>query len=193
MAEQQFHDLMVEAKKLILKGEKCLKDAAEHIAKASEQGASQRQIAEEIGRSQAWVCRLLAWRSAGYADETPFGPESKAKRERAAACDQAPDQDEAKAQDEANDGEEGSANHQTSDAGDSNFERWRRKHRREWSSDRAKRSKRDLLVKALGMLGSEHAGERASAALTAEKLRIEMGLTWGELIVDSLDDLAEAA
>ena len=54
---------------------------------------------------------------------------------------------------------------------------------------------RDLLVKALGMLGSDQAGERASAALVAERQRAKLGMTWDELIVrwndndsDEIDD-----
>ena len=42
---------------------------------------------------------------------------------------------------------------------------------------------RELLVKALGMLGSDHDGERANAARFAEKQRTQLGMTWDELIV----------
>ena len=52
---------------------------------------------------------------------------------------------------------------------------------------------RDLLIKALGMLGSEHAGERASAALVVEKQRAKLGMTWEELIVPAEADLSKAA
>jgi hypothetical protein len=38
------------------------------------------------------------------------------------------------------------------------------------------------LIGALGMLGSEHAGERAAAALQVERLRAKLGKTWRELI-----------
>jgi hypothetical protein len=38
------------------------------------------------------------------------------------------------------------------------------------------------LIGALGMLGSEHAGERAAAALHVERLRIKLGKQWSELI-----------
>jgi hypothetical protein len=41
---------------------------------------------------------------------------------------------------------------------------------------------RELLVKALGMLGSDQVGERASAALVVEKQRAKLGMTWNELI-----------
>jgi hypothetical protein len=33
------------------------------------------------------------------------------------------------------------------------------------------------------MLGSDHPGERDNAARTAERLRKEFGLTWGNLII----------
>jgi hypothetical protein len=49
-------------------------------------------------------------------------------------------------------------------------------------------STRELLVKALGMLGSDQVGERASAALVAEKQRAKLGMTWNELIVREHDD-----
>jgi hypothetical protein len=42
---------------------------------------------------------------------------------------------------------------------------------------------RELLVKTLGMLGSDQAGERDNAALTAEKIRKKTGMTWDELII----------
>ena len=38
------------------------------------------------------------------------------------------------------------------------------------------------LVKLLGMLGSDHAGERAAAALKADQLVRANGLTWPDLI-----------
>lgn len=47
---------------------------------------------------------------------------------------------------------------------------------------------RELLVNALGMLGSDHVGERAAAALMAEKQRVKLGKTWNELIVSEHDD-----
>ena len=49
-------------------------------------------------------------------------------------------------------------------------------------------SARDLLVKALGMLGSDQVGERAAAALIAEKQRTKLGMTWDDLVVNDQDD-----
>jgi hypothetical protein len=47
---------------------------------------------------------------------------------------------------------------------------------------------RELLVKALGMLGSDQVGERAAAALMAEKQRVKLGKTWNELVASEHDD-----
>ena len=47
-------------------------------------GASQQEIAAAVGKSQAWVSRVLQWRREGFKDDTPFGPASKAARVRAA-------------------------------------------------------------------------------------------------------------
>jgi hypothetical protein len=52
---------------------------------------------------------------------------------------------------------------------------------------------RELLVKALGMLGSDHAGERANAALAVEKQRAKLGMTWDELIIPADEAKARAA
>jgi hypothetical protein len=41
---------------------------------------------------------------------------------------------------------------------------------------------RDLLIKLCGMLGSEHQGERAVAALKASSFLRERALTWSEVI-----------
>jgi hypothetical protein len=38
------------------------------------------------------------------------------------------------------------------------------------------------LIGALGMLGSEHAGERAAAALLVERIRVKLGKQWRDLI-----------
>lgn len=40
----------------------------------------------------------------------------------------------------------------------------------------------ERLGKLLGMLGSDHDGERASAALMANKLVLEQGMTWPEIL-----------
>jgi hypothetical protein len=44
------------------------------------------------------------------------------------------------------------------------------------------RTDRKRLAKLLGMLGSDHAGERDNAALAIERMRRELGLSWAELL-----------
>jgi hypothetical protein len=74
-------ELLSRAKLHIETGYGCLQQAAEDIAAAREQGATQHQIAETVGKSQAWVSGLLKWRKAGYPD-TAFGPQAKKSRNR---------------------------------------------------------------------------------------------------------------
>jgi hypothetical protein len=71
------------AKREIAGGEKQLRLAAEHIAAAEEKGTSQREIAFAVGKSAAWVNRLLQWRRSGYLDSNPFGAQSRESRSRA--------------------------------------------------------------------------------------------------------------
>jgi hypothetical protein len=76
-------ELLSRAKHAIESGETSLHAAAEDIAAAQGQGATQRQIAEAVGKSAAWVNRLLMWRQSGSQDGTAFGPQAKASRQRA--------------------------------------------------------------------------------------------------------------
>lgn len=46
---------------------------------------------------------------------------------------------------------------------------------------------REKLAAVLGMLGSDHAGERAAAALIAARIAREAGLTWSELLAGSAE------
>ena len=72
----KLHD---KARRAIAAGEGSFRQAAEYLAEARKQGATQRQSAKAIGRSPAWVNTLLKWQASGFKD-TPFGPQSKAKR-----------------------------------------------------------------------------------------------------------------
>ena len=45
---------------------------------------------------------------------------------------------------------------------------------------------RDRLVKLCGMFGSDHAGERANAAASADKLIREAGMRWPDVIFPAL-------
>jgi hypothetical protein len=84
-------DLFSRAKDAIAAGDQSFHDAAEALALAREDfKASQREIADAVGKSVAWVNRLLQWRRQGFVG-TPFGPGSKARRERQKSV-QAPEQ-----------------------------------------------------------------------------------------------------
>jgi hypothetical protein len=45
------------------------------------------------------------------------------------------------------------------------------------------------LARILGMLGSDHAGERAAAGLKADRIVRDLGLTWHEVIVRTPPDI----
>ena len=75
--------------------DRSMHSAAEHLLKALDFGASQREVAEAVDRSPAWINRIVKWAKAGYAAAGPFAAESKAKRKRVAKSVQAPEhQDE---------------------------------------------------------------------------------------------------
>ena len=52
----------------------------------------------------------------------------------------------------------------------------------EWVEKHEPRDDRSRLVKLLGMLGSDHAGERASAGLAADQLVRSKGLSWADVV-----------
>lgn len=207
------------AKKAIASGENDLRRAAQHIAEAHKQGAPQRQIAAAIGKSVSTVNRYINWHNSGYLDETPFGPESKAKRQRARvrATERSNSKKRSRGRVEQDELAAALASAQAAQA-----EAARAKAEAKRATDEAMRAKaeavrerlrggrayaghstataprhaldrrlRDLLVKALGMLGSDQVGERAAAALMAEKQRIKLGMTWDELIVNEHEDFGD--
>lgn len=59
-------DLLIRAKANIEASDDYMREAAEDIAAAKEQGATQRHIAETLGKSVGWVSGLLRWRRDGY-------------------------------------------------------------------------------------------------------------------------------
>jgi hypothetical protein len=186
-------ELLSRAKHAIESGETSLHVAAEDIAAAQEQGATQREIAEAVGKSAAWVNRLLAWRRQGYRDDTPFGPQEKAKRQRARV--QATEQKKRKPATTSEQAQAAAARARAETAkaeaarakadaqkakaeaakakADARTARAKEKarsysfFRHAFGGTTAKKKihsgPRELLVKALGMLGSDQAGERASA------------------------------
>ena len=216
-------DLLIRAKHSIASGLTFWQAATEDMAAAQRQGASQRQIAKAVDKAGGWVNTMLQWRRRGY-EGTPFGPQSKASRERASV--QSPEQQRKRKdcgpnteQDAAATGRMKTAKSEAAkakaDAAKAIADALRAKA--EAATARAEADKaeaeartararannpdkqqihsepRDLLVKALGMLGSDHAGERAAAALVAEKQRVKLGMSWGELIVSAHQPKARAA
>jgi hypothetical protein len=148
-------ELLAKARKAIESGETSLREAAEAVASAQQQGATQRQIASAVGKSAAWVNRLLQWRARGYEDGTAFGPQARAARQRLRVQ---------------------ATKHYAGPASSLNI--------RPLAIEPGRI--RPKLIKALGMLGSEHSGERASAAYVVEALRHTLGRGWDEIIVPDL-------
>jgi hypothetical protein len=67
--------LHIRARRAIEAGENKFRDAAECLAEAQQLGATQRQSAQAVGKSPAWVNALLKWRKSGYKDHCPsLGP-----------------------------------------------------------------------------------------------------------------------
>lgn len=180
MTIAKLHD---KAKRAIKAGEHKFREAAECLAAARKIGATQRQSAKAIGKSSAWVNMLLKWRSGGYR-ETPFGPQSKAKR----AAVQSPKQARRPMTAEEALAQKAQAEFQTARAV---------AVATMFGADtkRVPTAARKELLKALAMLGSAHAAERASAALIVERARARLNLTWDDLIVPAEveSELSEAA
>ena len=74
-------ELLDRAKAAVEANDQSLHDAAEALAETRElHGTSQAEMARAIGKSEAWVSKLLKWSRAGYKAESPFGPRTKAGR-----------------------------------------------------------------------------------------------------------------
>lgn len=74
-------ELLGRAKAAIEAGEQSLNDAAEALGLAQQDhSATQREMAEAVGKSASWVNKLLKWRRSGYKDHSPFGPTTKRER-----------------------------------------------------------------------------------------------------------------
>ena len=188
------------ARRAIESGEDKFREAAEYLAEAKKLGATQRQSAKAIGKSPAWVNALLKWKAAGY-KETPFGPQSKVKR----ASVQAPEQKAVSRKPMTTEQallETAKAEAQKAKAEAAKAQAEFQKSRAEAvakmfgaETKRIPNKSRQPLIKALRMLGSERAAERASAALIVENQRARLNLTWDDLIVPAEleNELSEAA
>lgn len=187
--------------------------AADRIAEARKQNASQRKIAKDIGKSPAWVNQLLRWRKDGYHD-SPFGPQSSAARLRRKERSGATEHDQSAEKNVQGDGERARAKDTKDKMAEAkaearkakaeaekaraDAEKWKKKAKAAAAQGPAsvpnfEPEDRDRLVKLLGMLGSDQDGECVNAAHKAEKLRKKIGLTWDDLIVPAQVQYARAA
>ena len=153
------------ARRAVEAGEHKFRQAAEYLAQARKLGATQRQSAKAIGKSPAWVNALLRWKAADYKD-TPFGPQSKAKR----AAVQSPKQRRPLTAEEA-----------LAQKAQAEFQKpalwlWQRCSGRPKQIPAAARAE---LLKAPHMLSSS----RDTAAVLVERCRVRLNLTWDELLV----------
>lgn len=177
----------------IKSGERNLKNAAELLASAAEQGKSQRQMAEGVGKSPAWVNRLLQWRRDGYPEDTPFGAQSQERDERhderiredaRLGPEQEPERDACSGPKHELEQERDASSHSGSSR-TRQRSRYRSGPKHEPERDRQGFSEHDrtTLVRVLGMLGSRNDNEALVAARKGEEIRTRLGLTWDDLIV----------
>jgi hypothetical protein len=208
------------AKRDIASGDKSFQSAAEHIAAAIALGSTQRDAAATVGKSVAWINRVLKWKDSGFAASGPFTEDNKQKRRRAfsqtkhqtafsqtkhSKSEARAKADQAKAEAAKAKAEAAKARHKADE------ERVKARAAREKiKAERAKRFReaffgrepetleinkadRDKLVKALGMLGSDHDGEVLNAARMVERLRRKLGTTWEILVVKASETNARKA
>jgi multidrug efflux pump subunit AcrA (membrane-fusion protein) len=198
------------ARQAIGSGEMGFRTGADYLAEARKLGATQRESASAIGKSPAWVNALLKWHDGGFKSDAPFPGATRSPVQRAEqkngdqkrASRPATTAEQAQAQTAKANAQHAKAEAQKARADAAKVRAEANKARAEakraqqeafsgmFSGMFGHREKkkihsgaRELLIKALGMLGSEHSGERASAALVVEKQRARLGMTWDELIV----------
>jgi hypothetical protein len=184
----RLHD---KARQAIKSGEGSLRDAAEFLAAAQRVGATQRQSARAIGKSPMWVNGLLRWKKDGYKDHCPFPRAKRRVQPVVQRTSRAPTSAEvAQAQAAKADAERAKAEAQKAKAeaakAQAEFQKARALAAAEMFAADVKRipnKARQLLIRALRMLSSGRASERASAALIVENQRARLNLAWDDLIV----------
>jgi hypothetical protein len=190
-------NLLVQAKAAIERGESAMHEAAEHIAEAQRQGATQRQIAERIGKSAAWVNALLAWRRAGFQGEVfarwKRPAFSQAKQKPKHTKQTATDRAEAEAQKAKAEAKKAKADAERAKADAQRAREEAARYYSEMGSPKQIRGNdRARLVKVLGMLGSDRDGEVLNAARHAEQLRRKLNASWDELIIGAVEEARAA-
>ena len=191
-------ELLTRAKQSIESGVSAFRAAAEYLADAQELGVSQRQLADEVGKSAAWVNALLKWRERGYPDGTPFRPQAKA-RPRLVKAVQETEQNGWEATDRpaiTHEQVEITASGSLLDTAmveaDTPVEAEVAKREDVAAPDATTTSRpkvklssaqRGLLVNTLGALGSSKPGVRDHAARAVGRQLIRLGLKWEHLII----------
>jgi hypothetical protein len=179
---QKVPELLARAKESIECGVSSFRAAAEYLAAAQELGVSQRQLADGVGKSAAWVNALLKWRERGYPDGTPFRPQAKARPQPVKSVQKTEqngwtasgsllDIAMVEADTSAEADVVGLDDSATVDAAEGNAT----KH---FSGDQRAR-----LIESLEFLGTERPRLRAQFALNIERRRAALGLTWDQLLI----------
>ena len=192
-AAKNANEAIAFAAQAIASSDRNLKLAAEYLAYAEEEGKTQRQMAEGVGKSAAWVNRLLQWRRDGYPEDTPFGTQSQERDER--------HDERVREERDARSGPEhepeperrGSSRSGSSHARQRSRYRSGPKHKPERDCQGFSEHDRTTLVRVLGMLGSDYDPEVLVAARKAEEIRKRLGLTWDDLIAAASEEQRSAA
>lgn len=74
--------LIEQAKEYLAKGDGFYHQAAEKIKEAIDNGATQREVGEALGRSNQWVSTLVAWHTSSHSTGTPFARDTKPGNDR---------------------------------------------------------------------------------------------------------------
>ena len=160
--------------------------AVEDIALACDQGATQREIAEGVGKSPAWVNRLMKWREGGYvgapfADKFVQGVNGSAAPVEPAAAKTTSER-------------ENSAEQHTNGGGPTMTNAAEPEDIAVAAEEQAVANKfscveRARLIETLEFLAVERPRLRAKFALIVENRRAGLGLTWDQLLI-SADEVA---
>ena len=159
------------------------RSAADCLARACDQGATQRQIAEGVGKSAAWVNRLLQWRKDGhigapFADKVVQGvnenglSSDQVTVEPTSVSEISDTPDEHRLADSSV-----QAKASVAERNDIAATAERQPTSKKFSGD-----ERARLIETLESLATEQLRQRAQFALNVEKRRAELGLTWDELL-----------
>lgn len=192
-------ELLSRAKRNIESCEKSLREAAEDIARAYEQGATQREIALAVGKSAAWVNGLLKWRASGYEGSAFGNNRVQSLNKQDALPAPAATRTTLPVISWVQSGNSSEPEPHISTPGQDGMETAPSEHASSNCEKRANVSDavpsttgtiavdlsvhRQNLIEALDLMASTRPGFRAKLALIVEQRRTALGLTWDQLIV----------